>query len=254
LYLASAVADVDQLVIIGGIATLTGEGAPYGINAQRGALLAIEDINGRAESKLSLNVIWEDESGGRAERAVAAYRKLTAIDRADVIFGPTYLDGLLAVAPLAKRDGKLLVTGSNPALSLPNVFATWIDPRQEAEAMARRMFANHRRAAVLGCQQAYDALIGRSFRESFSGLGGEVLFFTQPLPDAIDLKTEVLKAKQAKPDAVFIATYTLFSKYARELKRANLQAPIYAIEVDQSVIDAAAGARYGGGRPLCGTV
>jgi ABC-type branched-subunit amino acid transport system substrate-binding protein len=142
LYLASAVADVDQLVIIGGIATLTGEGAPYGINAQRGALLAIEDINGRAESKLSLNVIWEDESGGRAERAVAAYRKLTAIDRADVIFGPTYLDGLLAVAPLAKRDGKLLVTGSNPALSLPNVFATWIDPRSPTIAARRCLDAS----------------------------------------------------------------------------------------------------------------
>jgi ABC-type branched-subunit amino acid transport system substrate-binding protein len=196
-----------KVITIGGIVTLSGEGAPYGINAQRGAILAIEEINS-ASHGIPFKVIWEDEIGGKAEKAVTAYKKLTQIDGVSIIFGPTYLDGLFAIAPLAKKDGKLLVTASNPALSISNVFSTWVDPRQEAETMAKHIASSHKRVAVLSCQQAWDAIVGKHFRDSFTATGGEIVYLTEPLPDTTDLKPEgqTIKARCN----IYLKLYTIF--------------------------------------------
>jgi branched-chain amino acid transport system substrate-binding protein len=215
---------------IGGIAILSGENSSYGVQVQRGATLALEEINAAGGVRGSaLKIIWEDETAGRAERAVAAYKKLTLIDKAHFIIGPSFQDGLLAIAPLAQKDGTMLISASTPSLNLPNVFSTWIDPDQEADYLAKLMIETYRRVALLASQQSWEEMVGKRFKETFSKLGGEVVADFRPLQGTTDLKAEVLRTRAAKPEAVLISAYTLFPSYAKELKAQSVKAPNFTI-------------------------
>ena len=231
---------------LGGILILSGEGAPYGINAQRGAELARQEINlSGGISGNRLNIHWEDEAGGKAANAVSAYRKLVGLEGLRFIIGTSYQDGLLALAPLAKRDEALLLTPSTPALDLPNVFSTWIDPKQEARFIADYVFRKFKTVAVLSSEQSWDAMVATEFKQRFSELGGRVVAFEEPSPDILEVGAQALRVKISKPEAVFISSYLLFTKYLPALKQLKVAVPLFGIEVDRSVIEASKGAAEG---------
>lgn len=231
---------------VGGILILSGLGAQYGTHALQGAKLALEHIerdggiNGR-----KLEVIWEDESGGRAERAVAAYRKLVSVDNVRLIFGPTFQDGLVALAPLLGRDHIFLITPCAPRLGLPSVFSTWTDPDGEAAAIAKLVRAKHQKVAVLSGQQSWEELSAKKFREAFEALGGAITNTESPLITSTSVKSEVLKTKFHNPDAIFISSFTLFSLYAKELRAQGVRVPLYTIEADNSLLENANGQAEG---------
>ena len=231
---------------VGGILTLTGEGSPYGINGQRGIILALEEINraGGVRGR-RIEVLWEDETGGKAEPAVTAFRRLTAMEGVRFIFGPSYQDASLALLPLAKREGVLLLSPSSPRLGAQGFFSTWIDPVQEVEIVAAAVLKRHKRIAVLSSEQSWDAMVSKAFREEVLRRGGEVVSFQEASPDASDVKAEVMRVKGAGPDAVFIGSYTLFAKFVPALKRLGVDVPYYSIEADSAVIKAANGAAQG---------
>lgn len=246
LLLATAAYADSSKTKVGAIAILSGESSQIGMQAQRGAQIAIDEINaqGGVNGRL-LHFIWEDETGGKAARAVSAYKKLTTIDRVDYIFGPCFQDGLLALAPMAKRDNFLLVTGATPSLSLPNVFSTWLDPKAESEIIAKHIVQKYKRVSVLAAQQTWELMVADQFKKSFTESGGVVASYSEPLMETKDVKSEVLLVKQSQSDAVFISSYTLFAVYVKELRRIGVTAPIFGIELDHSTVQAAGPAAEG---------
>ena len=227
---------------IGGILILSGLGAQYGTHALQGATLALEDINRSGGIRgRKLEVLWEDETGGRAERAVAAYRKLVSSDKVSFIFGPTFQDGMMALAPLLRRDGVFLVTPATPRLGLPGVFSTWTDPDGETAEMAKLVHRRHSRVAVLSGQQSWEQLAAKKFIEAFEGLGGTICDHEEPLITTSSVRTEVLKARASKPEAFFISSFTLFSLYAREIRNQGMKVPLFTIEADSSLLENADG-------------
>ena len=231
---------------VGAILILSGESSHYGIRAQRGALMAIDEINssGGINGK-NLKFIWEDEAGGSAQKAVTAYRKLTQVDKVQYIFGPSFQDGMRAVHPLAVRDGYFIITPSTPALSLTDVFSTWVDPNQEADALANYVYKRHKRVAVLSGEQSWEELVGSRFAKSFKKLGGVITRYEQPTVDTADLKPEVLRVKASNPEAIVISSYILFPKYVKELRKIGLDLPIFTVEADTGVIEPTDGAAEG---------
>lgn len=231
---------------VGAIAILSGESSQIGTQTQRGAQIAIDEINGSGGvNGKRLEFIWEDEAGGKAARAVSAYKKLTTIDKVDYIFGPCFQDGLLALSPMAKKDNYLLLTPAAPSLSLPNVFSTWLDPTVESELVAKHILQRYKRVAVLAAQQAWELLVADQFKKKLAQFGGQVSFYAEPSTDTKDVRAEALRVKQSQPEAIFISSYTLFSLFVKELRRVGVSAPIFGIELDHSVVQAAGPAAEG---------
>ncbi len=224
---------------VGAILILTGANSEYGVQARRGAQVAIDEINnlGGVNQK-QFEFIWEDETSGKAERTVAAYKKLTVVDKVDYIFGPSFQDGLLAIAPMARKDNILLLTPSTPSLSLPNVFSTWIDPHIEADIVAEHMLKKFKKISVLAAQQSWELMVADAFKKKVIELGGVISSYADPLNTSTDLKPEVLRVRESQPDAVFISSYTLFPYYVKELRRQGVSVPIFTIEADNAGIQA----------------
>lgn len=224
---------------VGGILILSGEGSSIGIEAQHGALIAIDEVNSTDELKgKKLRFIWEDETSGKAERAVTAYRKLTSVDHVHYIFGPSFQDGLMALAPMAKRDNILLITPSTPSLGLPNVFSTWVDSNYDTDIFARWIKKKHQRVAVLAAQQSWELMVADKFKETFTREGGVITSYDAPLTDTTNVGPQILKVKSGNPEAVFVASYLLFPRYVRELRNQGINIPIYTVEADNSSVEA----------------
>jgi len=233
---------------VGAIAILTGTGANYGLYTERGASLAADEINAAGGVRgRRLRLIFEDETGSKAQAALGAYRKLTVDDGVRLILGPNWQDALSVLAPLARREKVFLITPSTPTSEKTpaNVFSTWPDPVQEIDLIAPRIRAGAKRLAILSVQQAWEGLVDARLLELFPALGGEIAAHETPPPDASDVRAEVLRVKAAKPDAVFISSYALFGLYAKELRKQRITAPLFGIEVDQAAIDSAGGTAEG---------
>ncbi len=229
-------------VRIGAISNLTGEGSSWGINHQRGTILAMEQRNSAGGIRgQKVEILFEDSPGGVARNAVSAYRKLVDLEKVRVILGPLMGDELLAVSPLSLRD-KVFMVGATYMPRLPdNFFSTWIDVDQESDLLAERLRASYGRIAILGSQQSWESAVAHRVRATFTKLGGEVVGFEEPSSDASDVAAEVLRISRGSPEAIVISSYFLLPHYAREIHRLGLAAQLFGIELDQSVIDSCEG-------------
>ena len=223
----------------GSITVLSGEGASWGINFQRGIMLAVGEVNssGGINGK-KVEVLFEDSPSGLAKNAVTAYSKLVSSNGIKFIFGPVAMDELLAIAPMAGRDGVFL----NGATYMPNAprnfFSTWIDADVEGDLLVNYVIDKHKRVAILGSQQSWESQVAHRFRETFTKLGGEIVAFEEPSFESIEVRSEALRARQKRPDAIVITSYLLLSKYIKELRTLGMRVPLFSIELDQSAIDA----------------
>ena len=238
----NAASEGSEPVRIGTISVLSGEGASWGINHQRASLLAAEDFNSQGGmGRPKIEILSEDSPNGIARNAVSAYFKLVHGNGIKFVLGPVMMDELLAVAPLAKRDGVFLGGATYMPGAPENFFTTWIDADVESDLTAEYVYRKHKRAAVLASQQSWESQIAHRFKTAFERLGGAVVSFEEPSFEAAEVKTEVLRMKSRRPDAVFISSYLLLAKYAKEMRTIEVGLPLFGIELDQSVIDAAGG-------------
>ena len=88
-----------DVIKIGGIAPLTGDVAVYGVAANNGAKLAIEEINanGGLLGKQIEYVAYDDK--GDPTEAVNAYKKLTSNDKVEAILGAVTSKPTMTVTP-----------------------------------------------------------------------------------------------------------------------------------------------------------
>lgn len=88
---------------IGAILPLTGSAAPYGINAQRGIQLALEEVNNKGGiNEKKVEVLFEDSKTDPKE-AVAALQKIGQVNKIRFVIGDINSSGVLAMAPIAEH-------------------------------------------------------------------------------------------------------------------------------------------------------
>lgn len=217
-----------NVIKIGGIAPLTGDVAVYGVAADNGAKLAIEEINanGGILGK-QIEYISYDDKGDTTE-AVNAYKKLTSNDKVDAIFGAVTSKPTLAVTPLAAKDGIPMISPTATALEVtqagPNIFrACFIDPYQ-GQIMAKfavEELKASKAAVIYNTADDYSVGVAEAFKEAAEQNGVQVVSFEGYNGDDKDFKSVLTNVKGQTPDVLFIPDYYnrvgLIAQQAKEI-------------------------------------
>lgn len=237
IYVALRKEEHKETIKIGALLMLSGEGASWGENAKRGIDLALREMNGNGGiGGRKIELIIED-TGGEAERAVLAYKKLVNVDKVNAIIGPLLETEMAAISQLASQDQMPVVAPAYaPFQNRPqpyNPLMISMDPTREAERMADYVYGNGIRSiSVIGTTDSWEREVSEAFANKFSSLGGRIVFKELLQKDASDIRTEVAKAISLKPDAIFIGTYYQYVHTVKALQDYAYHGKLYSIEVD----------------------
>lgn len=197
---------------LGAIAPLTGDAASYGIEVQRAAELALEDINAQwATEGKSLSLVWEN-GACNGEDASTAASKLVDIDMVEVILGGFCSSETLAAAAITEPAGVLLFSpgSSSPAVTDAGeyVYRDW--PSDSFQGTKLAELANqmgYKTVGMISEEQDYTKGISGAFTAEFEKLGGTVVE-EMYLTEDTDFKTQLTKLSAATPDVYFVNPQT----------------------------------------------
>lgn len=213
---------------IGHFASLTGDTATFGQSADRGARMAIDEINAAGGVLGRPLLVVSEDDRSITEEARTAAQKLIQRDGVVALLGEVASSRSLAAAPEAQRAGVPMISpaSTNPKVTEVGdyVFRTcFIDPFQGA-VMARFAYEDlgARRVAILSdFKQDYSVGLAEFFRKTFRELGGEIVADERYTSGDIEFRAQLTTIRAAKPEAIFVPGYYtelgLIAKQAREL-------------------------------------
>ena len=197
---------------IGGIGPLTGGAATYGLATQRGAQIAVDEINA-LNGAIKLEYDFQDDTGV-AETAVSAYNTLKDWD-VDVVYGCTTTAPCVSVASetYADRYFQLTPSASSPDVTAgkDNVFQMcFTDPNQGLTAA--NYVKDNSLAAKVGViynnGDAYSTGIAQGFIAQAEAIGLEVVAEqTFPADTNTDFNVQLTACKDAGAELVFMPIY-----------------------------------------------
>ncbi|MCY1715019.1 ABC transporter substrate-binding protein [Caproiciproducens galactitolivorans] len=201
-------------VKIGGLAPLTGNVSVYGIAANNGIKLAVDEIN-KAGGVLGKKIEYVpyDEKGDAIE-AVNAYNKLVQDDRVVALIGDVTSKPTIAVAQKAVKDNLPMITATGTAADITkagdNVFrACFIDPYQgELMAAYAAKKLNAKTAAIIYDNgDDYSTGVANAFETAAKAEGMTITNKEAYQSGAMDFKTQLTKIKASNPDVVMVPVY-----------------------------------------------
>ena len=231
----TAPVSTEEPFVIGALASLTGVGETYGIPLSRSKLLAVEEINaaGGVNGRM-LKLVIEDSKCTSTD-GIAAYQRLTDVEGIKIILGATCSGATLGVAPLAEKDGVILLSPSSTSPDITDagdyIFRTAINSLQVGTDLGNTLRADGARTiATITEATDYAEGVRRSAVTQFEKLGGTVAAAESYPSDAIDFRSQLTKLLGAEADAILLAAQGEVSggtiiKQAREL---GYDGPIYS--------------------------
>ena len=209
----SLIPNKQETLKIGAILPLTGEASFWGQNAQRGILLATEDINNNGGvSGKKLEIVFED-SFCDAKKSVDALSKLLNVDGIDFFIGDICSSATLAMAPLAEQNKKILITPCSESADISKagdyIFRTFPPNTQQALSLARYAKNSLKldRIALLHMNNAFGESLAREFKQEFERLGGIVTSQEKAAEETTDFKTLLVKIQKTQPEGLVLAFY-----------------------------------------------
>ena len=227
--------DSDEPFAIGAMDALTGVAESYGNPLHQAKLLAVEEINAAGGiNGRELKLIVEDSKCG-AQDAITAYNKLTDVDGVKIILGTTCSGSMLGAAPLAERDGVVLLSASATSPDIASagdyIFRTAINDLRLGIDMGNTLWVDGRHSiATITESTDYAEGTRRAAVARFEELGGSVVAAEGYSSDVIDFRSQLTKLFDKNPDAILLAAQGEASggtiiKQAREL---GYDGPIYS--------------------------
>ena len=210
---------------IGGCGPITGGAAVYGIAVQRGAQIAVDEINaagGINGYQIAYNFADDEHD---AEKAVNAYNTLK--DWGMQLFMGTVTSGpCVAVVENTNADGMYQITPSGSAvdcIKYPNAFRVcFSDPGQggkSAQYIGENKIAS-KVAVIYDSSDVYSTGIYQSFAADAANFGVEIVAAEAFTADnKTDFTIQLQKAKDAGAELVFLPIY--YSEAALILSQAN---------------------------------
>jgi branched-chain amino acid transport system substrate-binding protein len=196
---------------IGGIFSLSGDVAVYGMECRDGVDLAVKQINeiGGINGK-QIAIITEDDEGN-PEKTMNAYKKLTSKDGIKIIIGSLTSGCTKAIIAQAQAQKVLQIA---PAATEPSItdageyiFRTcFIDPFQGVVG-GKFSYENlgKRNAAILyDVTNDYCVGLSENFKSEFTKLGGVIVAEESYSKGDKDFNAQLTKIKQANPDVVVL--------------------------------------------------
>lgn len=223
-----------ETIVVGHVASMTGDTATFGRSADQGMRMAIEEINAAGGVlEKSLELITEDDRSVTEEARTAA-QKLLQRDQVVALLGEVASSRSLAAAPEAQRAHVPMISpgSTNPKVTEVGDYvfrACFIDPFQGA-VMAR--FAveelHAKRLAILfDFKQDYSVGLAEFFRETARKLGAEIVADERYTTGDIDFRPQLTTIRSSNPDAVFVpGYYTELGLIARQAREKELNVPL----------------------------
>ena len=198
---------------IGGIGPLTGAAATYGVATQRGAQIAVDEINAMEDKAFTIEYDFQDDTGV-AETAVSAYNTLKDWG-VDVIYGTTTTAPCITIASETNADRifQLTPSASSPDVTSgkDNVFQMcFTDPNQGVTAA--NYIKDNGLATKIGViynnGDAYSTGIAQGFIAQCAALGLEVVTEqTFPADTNTDFNVQLTACKDGGAELVFMPIY-----------------------------------------------
>ena len=191
-----------EIMKIGVIAPLTGDGATYGDAMRRGFELAFEDETG-------FQLIYED-SKLSAKDGVSAINKLISSDKVQVVLGAAASSVSLAMAPIAERNKVILFSSISTSDDLRKSGEYFFRnvPRNEVQGITAAEYLyntlSKKKVVVFKKNDEYATNLSKSFKQRYIALGGEILLDDAYQPETRDFKSIITKIKGLNPPAVYI--------------------------------------------------
>lgn len=226
----------------------TGSCAEWGENAIKGAQLAVEKINSDPKSK-KLELVIEDSQEDKVTSAISAYEKLKG-QGIKFFFTPTWTPAALALAPIVSKDDVVALAASvgvrdyNEAGT--NIFNTWPNDDEGSKYLARYVKSQGiNNIAIVSSKQPWEEIQGNAFADEFTKQGGTVVYKIEPQLTEKNFKTPATEIINKKAEAVFYANLNNSGIAARDLKTLGFTGKQFAVLMDQTRLDQAAGALDG---------
>lgn len=218
-------------IVVGHYASMTGGTATFGISADEGIRLAVDELNGKGGVLgKQLKVVTEDDQS-KPEEAVAAVQKLINQDHVVALIGEIASSRSRAAAPIAQKAKipMLSPASTNPLVTKIGNYifrACFIDPfqgpkmadfamRSEKGPKAKRFatFYDIKNDYSIGLREVFNARVKEN--------GGEIVAEESFAEGDLDFRAQLAKLKAANPEAIWVPGYYtevgLIAKQAREL-------------------------------------
>lgn len=208
---------------VGAVLPLTGSSASIGEDQRRGIELAVEKINedGGVLGK-EFNVVVED-SGGQANAALDAAKKLTTVDKVPAVMGEYSSGVTVPLGQFLQKSGRIHVNvgSSSPeiadigGLSFSVIGLDTIASGFAAEELQERGLDS---VAVMVPNNSYGEGIAKAFEQKFTDMGGTVTESILYPEGKTSYRAELDRLVGSNPDAV------LYSAYGQDAAAINQQA------------------------------
>jgi branched-chain amino acid transport system substrate-binding protein len=229
---AAAPAAPSDTILIGHVASLTGEQATFGESTDNAIKLAISEANANGGVKGKKVTLKTYDDQGKPEEAAVAATRLIVQDKVAVLLGEVASSRSLAMAPIADANKVPMIspTSTNPRVTKdgdktrPYVFRVcFIDPFQ-GTVMAKFASENLKlkKVAILrDVGNDYSVGLADFFAAKFKELGGEIVSDQSFKAGDQDFKAQLTTIKNRKPELIYVPAYytdvALIGRQAREL-------------------------------------
>jgi branched-chain amino acid transport system substrate-binding protein len=192
---------------VGAILNLTGYGARWGESAQRGIILAQEELNAAGGvAGQPITVVFEDARSGDLSSCAVAAQKLVSVDKVQAILTQWSAETDV-VWPIAMRAGIPVISTSAGAPNFVRgrslLIRTWGDDsaliRRIVQLLSKRGL---QRPIALIAPDPYFTGLAQELRRALADVGISLAGEIELSMNEVDLRGAALKAKAMRPDAV----------------------------------------------------
>ena len=235
-------------ILIGHVASMTGDRASFGTSSDKGARLALEEINASGGVLgRQLKLLTENNQSKTGEPKLAI-KKLISSDHVVAVLGEVASSASLEMAPVA-QDAQIPMVSSgstNPRVTQKGdcIFRVcFIDPFQGMVMSKYALGKGWKKVAVL-TESTSDYSVGltETFRKHFTENGGALVAERTYAKGDKDFSGALAALKAEKPDAIFLpGYYTEVALIARQARQAGIDAPLLGGDgwVSNSLIEVA---------------
>ena len=222
-------AEAGPVLKIGSTGPLTGGASVYGTAVEKGAKIAVEEINAQeTEFQIEFNM-QDDEADG--EKSVNAYNNLKDWG-VQIIMGSVTTGSCITVAAETNKDRVFELTPSASSADVTagkdNVFQVcFTDPNQGIKAAdyITENFAGKKVGVIYNTSDAYSTGIYNAFKAEIEAKGGEIAAAeTYPDDTNADYSAQLTSMKSAGAEVVLLPIYytpaSVIMKQARDMNYA----------------------------------
>ncbi|WP_225411709.1 ABC transporter substrate-binding protein [Stigmatella hybrida] len=221
-------------ILIGGVGSLTGNEATFGISARSGIEMAIQEANAAGGVKGKKLAVRVYDSQGKPEEAAQAVTRLIAQDKVAVIIGEAASSVSLAMAEKAQPAQVPMISYSSTAPEVTQkgdyIFRVcFIDPFQGLvmAKFAKENLKVSKVAILTDNKSAYSLGLADVFSAKFKEMGGEITGTESYSKGDTDFRAQLTAMKRSKPDAVFVpGYYTDVGIIARQARELGMKVPL----------------------------